>query len=262
MTMRYGEAVAKRVLEMAIPGACMVFRENQSNMEYDFDLRLANGKLAAVEATTSTNQAYRRTIDRIYGRKNGGSCIDAVECKNSWIVFTPSNEIGKIRKAVDGYLARLEAEGIESFSCIDRAQCVQDLCADLKLTSGRAIPSMVAPPEIHIQFSPPASAVCATDPIKSSEKEMEANKKKLGNAQKNERHLVAYVDQVHGQPFAALTSFEPPTEFPRLPNEIAHIWPITEVGKDHFVVWRGSKTEKWHTVDLPKVPQESSTGEK
>jgi hypothetical protein len=96
-----------------------------------------------------------------------------------------------------------------------------------------------------------AGAFNATDATKAGEKEAEANKEKLGKAGTNERHLVVYIDLM-SLPHIALTDCDPPLVLPNLPDEITHIWLVTEYEKaDRFVVWYGSRNETWRKTILP-----------
>jgi len=249
------EAVAKRVLEMAIPGARMVFRPEQSHGEYDYDLHYPNGEVAAVEVTSSRNQALTQIHSEIFGKKRGGSGISAIRCTKTWYIFPAVDaDIKTTRQNADEYLADLEAAGVESFDLSDcwrngSPECVLKICRDLRLTRGDVIRSSGVP-QIRIGGVVSGGAVGPTSATEAGEKEAEANREKLGRASTKERHLVVYVDQQHGQPFTALTSFDPPAKLPKLPAEITHMWLVTEMGKDQFVVWRGSSTEQWHKVDL------------
>jgi hypothetical protein len=257
--MDHWEQVAKLILEAAIPGSVMTFRTEQSHMEYDFDLRYPNGEVAAVEATSSMDQTRMQTSARIFNKKKGGSHINPVSCKKSWRIYPLCNEIRKIREKADEYLARLEAEGLEEFD-IDRMhgspECVRKICVDLNLRSGMVFGSTGVQPVISITGILGSSAVDATTATEAGEKEAEANKEKLGKAQTNERHIVVYIHQVNSSPFAAFTGLEPPSVLPNLPDEITHIWLVTEYEKvDRFVVWHGSKNEVWRKTILPKEKQ-------
>jgi len=254
--MNHAEAVAKIILEAALPGAVMEFRSDQSNMEYGFHLRYPDGKVAAVEATSSMNQARTQTNARIFDKKKGGSHINAVLCKKSWLIFPLCNEIQKIREKADEYLARLEAEGIEKFDILrqhNSPECVRSICVDLGLHFGAVFSSTGAQPEIRISGVGGGGAVGATTATEAGERETDANKKKLGKAKTDDRHLVVYIDPSNGLPWTALTSFEPPSAFPNLPDEITHIWLVTEYEKaDQFIVWYGSKREIWRKIIIPQ----------
>jgi hypothetical protein len=262
----------------------MVFREEQSKMEYDFDLRFTNGETAAIEVTSSRDRESIEMHKRISNPRKGGSRILASRCKLTWCVFAlPDADIDIIRKNADERLAKLEAAGIEEFDYI-RANAFMrrialnysqlgypekdnpstaiaaEVCNELRLMSGTVVGSSPKP-EIIISRYPSGASVgasCATD---AAEKEIAPNKEKLGRATAKERHLVVYIDQSNGKAWIGMESFAPPSSKPNLPEEVTHIWLIAQIEKDRFVVWCGSKTEEWHIVDLPTVSQESSIGE-
>jgi hypothetical protein len=59
--MDHAETVAKRVLEVILPGL-MEFQPLQSHGESDFVLRYHSGTIAAVEVTSSVDQIQAETI--------------------------------------------------------------------------------------------------------------------------------------------------------------------------------------------------------
>jgi len=254
MTIRYEETVAKQILEMVFPGAQMEYRSEQSNGEYDFDLRYPNDEIAAVEVTSSRDQALTQIHAEIFKRK-GGSGITAARCKMTWYVFPrPDAEINKIRNEADKYLADLEEEQIESFDWFDCSRgecpaCIVTICNDLRLNRGVGVQSS-GTPQIRIQGVVSGAAVGPTTATRAGEGEAEANRVKLGKAKTTERHLFVYIDQMNGSAFTALTSFEPPPVPPNLPAEITHIWLATETQKDNFVLWRGASGEHWSRVEF------------
>jgi hypothetical protein len=264
--MRYEEKVAKRVLEMAVPGARMVFRSEQSHGEYDFDLQYPNGEVAAVEVTSSRDHA-RTQISKEVFEKNGGSRIQAVSCKKTWFISPALNaNIKKVRRQADKYLANLETAGIERFDWLDcsRSNCpieISVICRDLNLISASSI-STTGAAEIRMMGTLGGGAVGQVSATRAAEREIGPNKDKLGKATTRERHLVVYVDQLNGQPWIAMTSWAPPNEAPNLPIEITHLWLIAQTGINQFVVWRATSTEPWHTVDLSAASQRYSEGEK
>lgn len=63
--MDFSEKTAKAVLEAVLPGAKLTHRDQQSDGEYDFDLRYPDGRPAAVEVTRSVNQQQRPSLRSI-----------------------------------------------------------------------------------------------------------------------------------------------------------------------------------------------------
>jgi hypothetical protein len=58
--MNHAEAKAKIVVETVIPRSQMIYRQNQSNGTYDFDLHYPNGATAAAEVTASFDKGISR----------------------------------------------------------------------------------------------------------------------------------------------------------------------------------------------------------
>lgn len=265
MSDKHPETVAKHVLEAAILGARMVYREDQSDMEYDFDLYYPNGEISAVEVTSSRDRSVIQMKKRISNPKKGGSRIAAVRCKQTWCIFASSDaDINVIRKYADQRLAELENEGVHKFAFFDqwkvhRSDAATKICNELRLFSGSIIPSESAP-EIILSSVPRAGAVGASTATTAGEKEIEPNREKLGRAHTKERHLVVYVDQSNGGSWLAMESFSPPNTKPTLPFEITHLWLIAQTGGNRYVVWRGTSTEKWHKVALPETTETSQEG--
>jgi hypothetical protein len=261
MTDKHPENVAKKVLEMAIPGASMDFRAEQSHGEYDFDLRYPNGEVAAVEVTSSRDQASTKICKKIFER-NGGSEIEAVCCKKNWWI-TPSAMPKNFRKDVDKYLAALEDAGIDSFfepDCLknNTPKEVFAIYRDLNVFSARSVPTSGAA-VIRISAVLGGGAVGQASPTRAAEREIGPNKDKLGKATTKERHLVVYVDQLNGSPWIGMTSSEPPNGFPNLPTEITHLWLIAQI-RDRYVVWLGTSTQPWHVFSLHKTTEVSPGG--
>jgi hypothetical protein len=250
--MNYAERVAKRVLEGILPGA-MDYQPEQSHGECDFELRNSNGEaVATVEVTASVDRTQVQTIAAIRSKKRGGSVIPATKCQKGWRIV-PANgaNINRIREAVDECLSRLEQAGIESFYWVRdfEHQCVQDICRDLGITSGSVV-STGASPKICIASPIGGGAVGPTNAIEAGETEAwkPDNRKKLGAARTAEHHLVVYIDVMNGQPWVALSGFEPPSTLPSLPNEITSIWLVGHREENEFVVWRATAKEPWSSL--------------
>jgi hypothetical protein len=271
--MRPSEAAAKLVLEAFLPGAKMVFRSEQSHGEWDFDLHYASGTVAPVEVTASVDQDQAHMSARIHDKRKGGSHLAVAKCKKSWMIFPmKSADINKIRTA-DTYLSALEQADIESFRLLDAAtsrmvkaagiekyvglsvpECYEKLCYDLQLMNGRVVDAGDSP-KIFINHPIGGGAVGPSVAIKAGEREAwkDDNRKKLGAAKTDERHLVVYVDVMNGLPWVALTDLEPPLALPKIPGEITHIWLIShsgEANENQFVVWRATAKEPWHSHRL------------
>ena len=144
---------------------------------------------------------------------------------------------------------RCKRTGIEKSLVHPVPECVEKLCYDLQIRSG-AIVGKGGSPQIFINHPVRGGAVDPSVAIESGEREAwkDDNRKKLGAAKTDERHLVVYVDS--GLPWIALIDFEPPSAAPKIPQEISHIWLIGhsgEASKNEFVVWRAGRGQPWHS---------------
>lgn len=233
----------------------MCYRRDQSHAEWDFDLIYQNGETAAVEVTSSHNQALTQIHSEIFSPEKGGSRIQAVQCKFNWFIRPIAGaNINTIRKKADRYLAELEAKGIFSFNALDRPQYgvsenLAKIRDELQLEYGKALsPSDGA--EIRMQGTISGGAVGPTTAIRAAENEFEPNRKKLEKSGCAERHLFINVDQMNGRPWVAMVDFHPPEEMPRLPQEITHVWLASQMTRDQFVVWSGSSNRPWQRTFL------------
>ncbi len=252
--MNYSEGVTKRVLEAILAGSQLNYKAQQSQGEWDFDLRHSDGRVAALEVTAAVDQPQVETMAAIRNKKRGGSVVSAVKCKRSWMILPVKGaKIQKIREHADEYLSRLEADGVERFSFPQREyQSVESIIRDLQI-SGGGVFSSEGRPRILIGMPGGGGAVGAEKAIEAGEVEAWKidNRKKLGAAGTTERHLVVYMDALNGVPWTALTEFEPPSTRPNLPPEITDLWLVGHlVAPDTFRVWRGGANNPWQTFTL------------
>ena len=224
--MDFAEKTAKTVLEAVLPDARLEYRDQQSDGEYDFELRYTDGRFAAVEVTSSVDQLQRQTFAAIHGRKKS-PVIMASRCRRTWLITPMQNaNINAIRQEVDAYLATLEAAGINEFSVFDVNEsrqikeagldaifgdkvvppCVESICDHLMLQGGGVI-SSGGSPKIMLGYPTYGGAVGADCAINAGKAEAwkEDNRKKLGVAAKDERHLVVFIDVTEGLAWTALT---------------------------------------------------------
>ncbi len=199
--MNRSEYIAKAIVEKITPGCRMVFKETQSNGEFDFDLH-CNDQIDSVEVTTSTDQRLRETLAAI---EVEGQFVPLKRCQKDWIIHPlASANIKKIVKEVDAYLVAIENAGLVFFSSIDRATCssVDRIYEDLRIEGGSIT-----------HWKPPGPRVCISRPggggelkvddfyrVIKLETDKEDNRKKLGKA-KGKKHLFIYVDPRNYKPF-------------------------------------------------------------
>lgn len=276
----HAERIVKLVLESALPGAELAYRAAQSHGEYDFDLHYANGTVAAVEVTESTDQLQRWTSAKIRNKKEGGSILLAEHCKKSWMILPmkEASAIPVIRKKADEYLAKVEQAGLENFHCRDAWQtrqereaglgissasrvprCVEDICYELNVVSGSVI-AAGSPPSILIAHPVGGGTVGARVAIEAGEHEAwkDDNRKKLRDSKTDERHMAVYMGAA--LPSMSLIYFDPPSALPNIPEEMTDIWLIGHSEEvryefDEFVVWRASTKEPWsgQRVVIPRA---------
>lgn len=244
----HAEEIAQRLLESAIPGARMNYRESQSKGEYDFDLRYADGSVSAVEVTSSVDQTLEETHAAIVDRDNGGSSIPTRLCKNSWYIHLLSDtRINPLRKSADRHLAAIEDAGIEKFwAPTDDRPSVEAIYRDLGVMSG-SVASWVKPGNILMSFPGSGGAVGVSTVIEAAEREAfrTDNRKKLGASRCSERHLAVYL-YITTLAWVPLSDFEPAAVVPNLPPEITDIWIFSESSKNsEYVLWRASSSAPW-----------------
>ncbi|MGA7455672.1 MAG: hypothetical protein WBW73_32045 [Rhodoplanes sp.] len=249
----HSEIVAKKIVEHFRRGREMRFRENQSRGEYDFDLVCGQTVIAAVEATTLTDESIRGMRAAILDERKGGLFIDAVLCKKSWSVHPIRNaNINRICANADAYLAAIEAVGLERFFApVDAHDSppVFDIYRDLGIEAGSVTKWKAPERRIAINFAITGGLVelsALTDGV-SRVANASDNKTKLANvAPPLERHLFIYVDPAYFLLHKVLINTSNADAVAVLPNEITHIWIASETrSQDKFVVWTAKNGSQW-----------------
>src|SRR5215469_10313627 len=105
------EEITKLAVEAILP-ARLEYRIEQSHGEYDFDVKYHDGRLAALETTTSVDQPELELLAAIKRQtKHRGSFL-ADKCKNSWMISVRSSaRVSVLRHKLDTYLSALELDG-------------------------------------------------------------------------------------------------------------------------------------------------------
>ena len=248
--MKKAERIAKLVVEAILPGAEMHLYEDQSGGRHDFDLCLPSGEMAALEVTTSTNEQLRSTIAAICDPRRGGHFVPTRRCQKDWSVhLRPGASIKKIRSCVDQYLADVEAAGLQRFiaptDCA-RYPAVDQIYRDLAIEAGE-VTVWKQPGQIGIWL--PDGGEFTGEHVQSAVR-AEAfkgdNRTKLGKTGCCERHLFVYVDPWNYPTWKSLLDEHAPAEPPELPNEISHVWVVSETrDPGRLVVWRGGADVGW-----------------
>ncbi len=253
--MKETERIAKLVVEAIIPGAQMLFCEDQSDQRHDFDLVLPGGEMAALEVTTFTDQALMSIVAAI---EKHGFFVAATKCKKHWIVHPlPNAVIKEIHSHVDESLAKVEAVGVERFiGPMDCSYCpaVNRIYRCLGIEAG-AVTSWKKSGQIGVCL--PQGGEYTGQHVQSAvrrEASKADNRKKLGKSGCRERHLFVYVDLRTYPTWKSLLDEHPPVEPPKPPDEISHVWIASDARiPDHFVVWRGSADRGWSKPELLPV---------
>jgi hypothetical protein len=246
--MDHAETVAQRLVEWVLAGARMEYHPAQSKGEHDFDLHYPDGRVSAVEVTSSVDKTQKETHDAIIDENKGGSAIATHLCKNSWLIFPLMNaRISRVRKEADKYLAAIESAGIEEFwGPTDRRPSVDAIYCDLGVRNG-SVASWIKPGHIVMGLPGAHGAIGASTVIEAVEREAfkDDNRRKLGAVGEGERHLAVYV-YLTNLAWVPLVDHEPPPVMPTLPPEITDIWVFSEAyGKHEYVVWRASTSLPW-----------------
>jgi hypothetical protein len=246
--MDHAEKCAQRLFESVIADARMEFRQSQSHGEYDFNLRYSDGRVAAVEVTSSVDQALEETHDAITGK--GGHTIETRLCKDGWYIHPlPDARINLLRKNADRYLSDIEEVGIEKFSLRDDHPSVRAIYHDLGVISG-SVASWIKPKSIWMSLPGEGGPVSVNTVFEAAECEALENCKKLGAAATPERHLAVYV-YCTASAWVPLCDLEPTPTLPNLPNEITDIWVFSEsFVQGEFVVWRAGASLNWMKENL------------
>ncbi len=256
--MDHAEKLAQAIIEGILPGSKMSFRLDQSSSVHDYDLRLSDGRICAVEVTASVDHVIEQTNVAVLDSKKGGSAIRRKLCQKDWLIHPASGaRINLIRKKADEYLAAIESDGIERFfSRTDLRPNVERIYEELGVESGAVLPCK-EPGYILIALPGGGGAMGPQRVFEAVRREAfkTDNRNKLGKAGTEERHLVVYVHPGNYLPWYSLLSFDPLGTYPELPNEITHVWAFTESRTaGNYVVWHADRASAWSRLDVILKP--------
>jgi hypothetical protein len=247
--MDHAESAAQHLLEAALIGSHMEYRDDQSRGQYDFDLHNSDGSVTALEVTSSVDQLIERTYARI---RKGGPMVKTKLCKKDWLIHPALGaDPRQIRAEVDYYLAEIELEGIDQFwgPTNWHSPGVERIYNDLAVVSGSVFPHWKEPGQIGISLPSGVGAFKRADAaIEAGENEAlkHDNRRKLGAAGTNKRHLAVYVFPTNYSPWCALVDCAPPAKPANLPSEITDLWLFTETrSSSEYVLWHANATLEW-----------------
>ena len=255
MSMNSSERVAKALIEEILPGAEMQYHCNQSMGQHDFELKYANDITAAVEVTASMDQTMEETMAAILKKD---FFIPRKKGKNDWLVYPVAGaRIKRIWAQVDEYLAAIEAGGLSRFWICTDADLppVASIYNDLQIERGN-ITKWKNSPYIGVDYPSQGVGLVLAEDIQQAieaEANKEDNKRKLGIAGTEERHLFVYVDS-YSLAWDALVRGLVLEQAPSLPAEITHVWAVTRFySANEVVVWRAERDKGWQDIGRVSV---------
>jgi hypothetical protein len=248
-SVRDEEALAQSLLEAAMPGARLIYRDTQSHGECDFELLHSDGRPSEpVEVTTSTCEAARRIYAQIRrGPKGTGLFEPRVVSAQDWLITPNMNaDMRRVRANADKYLALIEADGLTMFvfeAHAGRSEAVRRIHAEIGIDDG-CVMKWKPPGRIGIAY--PGGGGQLDEECVCSAVEVEAqkadNKHKLDRMSVAERHLVVVIDSSNAVVFMAMRRGLIPRRPPRLPSEITTIWVICQLDDHRWIMWRAKAT--------------------
>lgn len=258
--MDHAETTAKTLIETMFRGSRMDYRVDQSHSNYDFDWHHPDGRISAMEVTSSVDARNENTLAAIRNPRKGGSVIIGTHCKHAWYIRPlPTGNINAIRQRVDRLLAEVERAGYDHLFCpsdLFSSDAIKSICE-----SGIDFGSVVTwgdPGSIRIGPPSTGNAVCVDDLLGAvrTEAYKADNRRKLNAATMEERHLFVYVDPSNVLPWCGLVDFSPPFTLPDIPPEITHVWVSSEGrAKNSYKIWCASKSSAWQTLKDVSFPE-------
>lgn len=251
--MKPSERIAQLVLEHVYPDARIEFSVQQHSSQCDFAVTFSDGRAAAVEVTTSTDEQLEATAGDL--RKHG-RVIEAARCRYTWMVEPlPSARMNEIRRRIDDYLFRIEMEGFEQFFAplSYRVPSVSRIYNDLKIEAA-SIVNRTPPGRILISDPSHEGGIIEAGHVQRAV-ETEANKpdnrhKLAAAAACSERHLFVYISARHFLPWVALVDNCTPELPPSLPHAITHAWAATEMPGNGITVRIAQPDTGWRNLGI------------
>jgi len=179
-------------------------------------------------------------------------------CSKDWIVHpTAGARINRIRSQIDSYLAEVETEGRSRFFArVDSygSPAVRRLLEDLQIEAGGVVkwktPAIcIGLPGQGTQWNPKE-----VDDAVLCEAQKKDNRRKLGNAERSEKHLFVCVDWDLYAPWYAINKGQPSGLPMHLPEEIDIVWAVASTRSSGvYAVWRAERDRPWNVLEPLKV---------
>lgn len=240
---------------------------------HDFDLHLPDGRVVALEVTSSTVGEVRSMWDTI-GRLEWSF----PELASNWSISVeaagagdPGAHIGRLRQWVAPLLKVLEEERVSVFPSpgpvSPAAQTAIDALGELRVrggsSAGGAYPGRV--PMVVVGTTGPGGWTDGSSVNSAIEGAVTANLEKLLRAEADLRHLFLWVDWTDHASEAALALFKLPSAGPCLPDQIDAVWaatwqrnafPESNIG----ALWMFTRDGgTWRSLQVPQVRTYATT---
>lgn len=251
--MDQSERIARLLLERVLRGALSHYVQDQSAGQHDFDLEYPDGRTAAVEVTTSTDQDYRRIEAAMTDARKGGMEISATLCQKRWVIHPFKHaRINTIRDRADALLAPIEDSGVEFFTSLSDAADsphIARILTELHVEGGFVIDAK-GPGAIFLSYPTQGGFLAQSDVTHAVEREAlkPDNRRKLRQSGASERHLFVHVDHRNMEAWTALNDL-PPNGGPELPDEITHVWAAASMREPaRYTLWASSAGSDWRSL--------------
>jgi hypothetical protein len=253
---RAEERQAKLIVEQAL-GVALAERDHPGAPPglHDFDILWPDRRPGALEVTILTDEPWHRLRAAL---AEHGDVIHTEELRRRWLIGSKEAEYGhppfrEIRKQLVSHLARVEAEGRNDFTELDRwsSPSVSRLLSELPIDHGHSYDSLKQPrviinaPGRTAMVSPDATHSALEEEI-SSER-FSGERTKLAASGAEERHLFVWLDSIRFEEWSGLCDAQPPAKSPAVPEEVTAIW-LAAMCPAEPVVWRAEPPHPWELI--------------
>ncbi len=265
--MRVEEEWARSIIEPAV-GSSLVERDCQGGADqvHDYDFTTLAGERAAVEVTSAT-LGPAQAVANLPGLKD----VNDARLAFAWIVFVlPDAPRNRLRTGIPDLLVDAEQAGVGSFSpeAMSVTDPLRQRAVELRVGSASSIGEGLPPGSISVGHLVPNVARGPTGPDAIPvwldeflhHPTQQDNLKKLWNSDAHERHLFLIVRMnTTAPPGVAISLMNPqqlPTVDPDLPDEITHVWTVSEWPAEWGIRW--SPRERWSLFRRTPSPWEGN----